>query len=489
MAAINAFAVTTSGIVSTDETWSDTVTLTGDVICTSGTITIVPGTVVQFATTNDNVQYGTAARIFLVIMNNGALNAQGTPDSAVTFTTASSSPAPGAWGKIYIMNLVNSANTILRYCDIKYAQNGVCVNDLGGTAAAPAIDHCTISYTSSSGIYGGVNAAPAISNCTIHHTNNGIFTNGAGAVSITGTTIYHVPAGIILVGQASPTMSATVDHCTIHDVDMNYTGTPAWWTGYGIFFMNTASTAAITNTIVSTVSLYCMNATPSGWTVTEYYNCFYPNIGLGSIQGSVVDTTDLETDPLFTDAANADFSLDGASPCLGAASDSLNIGAWQDESIVPIVVSSFRAVLAHGNAQVFWVTQSEQDNLGWNVLRGMSLAGPFVPVNQGLISGYGTTAQPHNYSYSDNGVAGSCYYQLEQINIDGTRWYSPVIAATFNTAIGINVEFMQNQANVKIAGDLYDVFGRRVGPEKIRPGIFMQMSGDKKEVKKVLIIK
>jgi hypothetical protein len=312
-------AATTSGIVSADETWSGNITLTGDVVCTSGTITIQPGATIKFATSNDNVIYGASSRIFLVVMKNGALNAQGTAGSLITFTSTSMSPAAGAWGKILIQNLVNSANTILRYCDIKYAQNGVNINDAGGTPAAPTIDHCTISYTSGSGVYGGVAAEPIISNCIIHHTSTGIFFDGAATTSITNTTIYHVPTGIALAGRAGSSGNHTIDHCTIYDVDMNLTTSPTWWTGYSIFLTNTASVVTITNNIIAKYSLNGLNSKAvTGWTLTEDHNCFYDDGGLGPIgNAGVVDGTDITGDPMFNDAANADFSLDPSSPAIG----------------------------------------------------------------------------------------------------------------------------------------------------------------------------
>jgi hypothetical protein len=324
--AVAAKAQTTSGIISANETWSGTITLTGDVICTSGTLTIQPGTIVQFATSNNNVVYGSSTLIFLAVQGNGAFNFQGTAGSRITFTTAAPAPVPGSWGKIYIQNLANSANTVLRYCDIIYAQNGLNINETGTVTTAPVIDNCTISQTTASGIFGGAFSAPQISNCTIHHTGTGIFVNTAGTFSITNTVIYHVPTGIILAGGAAPVLNATIDHCTIYDVDMNLTTNPQWWTGYGVFPCNTAGTLTFTNNIVSTVSLYCL-AAATGWTFTETNNCFYANIGLGSIQSTVVNGTDLETDPLFTDAAGGDFSLDSASPCLTAGSGGSTMGA------------------------------------------------------------------------------------------------------------------------------------------------------------------
>jgi hypothetical protein len=312
-------AQTTSGIVSANETWSGTITLTGDVVCTSGTITIQPGTIVKFATSNDNVIYGSSTAIFLTAQGNGSLSAQGTVGSVITFTSAALTPVAGSWGKIAFQNLNNSAANILRYCVIEYAQNGVNINNTGTAPAAPTIDHVIIRNTSMSGIFGGALAAPVISNCTISNTGSGIFLSGTGTASITNTVIYHVPTGIILAGGTDGLLNTTIDHCTIYDVDMNLTTAPTWWTGYSIFCTNNTGVATITNNIIAKYSLNGLNnKAPAGWTVTEDHNCFYDDGGLGPIgSAGVADGTDITGDPMFNDAASGDFTLDPGSPAIG----------------------------------------------------------------------------------------------------------------------------------------------------------------------------
>jgi hypothetical protein len=98
---------------------------------------------------------------------------------------------------------------------------------------------------------------------------------------------------------------------------------------------------------------------------------------------------------------------------------------------VPVELASFTAQEQDGAVVLNWATQTEQDNLGWNVLRSALANGPFVQVNGRLVPGAGTSAMPHVYSYTDaTAVTGTYYYQLEQIDRGGSITYSPVISAT-----------------------------------------------------------
>jgi hypothetical protein len=330
LTAAAALTATTSGIVSSDETWSGTVTLTGEVICTSGTITVLPGTVVKFATTNDNVVYGGSGSIWITLLRNGGMSAVGTAQQPITFTSSSLAPARGSWGHIQMMALKNDANTTFKYCNFLYAQTALEWRNPSGEneVTQTLVENCTFSLFSASGMYGTSLCEVTVNSCTFHDlTGSGIFMHGSGPIHITDCIIYNTSCGIINASNTGITNQVmTIDHLTMYNIDMTLTTNPQWWTGYGIFCCNSpAQTMYLTNSIISTVSLYCMQK--STFTVNESYNCFYANVGLGSVQSSTPAGTDLETDPLFTDAANGDFSLDGASPCANAGDDGLSMGA------------------------------------------------------------------------------------------------------------------------------------------------------------------
>jgi hypothetical protein len=98
---------------------------------------------------------------------------------------------------------------------------------------------------------------------------------------------------------------------------------------------------------------------------------------------------------------------------------------------VPVELASFWAEAAAGAVRVAWVTLSEQNNLGFNVLRSGIAHGTYERINDALIEGAGTTVERAEYEYLDGRVKpGSRYfYKLEQVDIGGAvTCYGPVTA-------------------------------------------------------------
>ncbi|MDP8227080.1 MAG: hypothetical protein P9L89_05525, partial [Candidatus Celaenobacter polaris] len=62
----------------------------------------------------------------------------------------------------------------------------------------------------------------------------------------------------------------------------------------------------------------------------------------------------------------------------------------------------FTAQYLDEQAQLYWKTQTETDNLGWNVYRNSeSDFTSAIRINDEFIPGHGTTAQPQSYLYKD----------------------------------------------------------------------------------------
>jgi hypothetical protein len=96
-----------------------------------------------------------------------------------------------------------------------------------------------------------------------------------------------------------------------------------------------------------------------------------------------------------------------------------------------VTLSSFTAAYAAQTPTIYWTTQSESNNSGWNLYRAESenYADAFC-INNQLIAGAGTTSEPTNYSYNDfyPVQTGQTYwYWLESVEIDGkTESYGPI---------------------------------------------------------------
>lgn len=79
-----------------------------------------------------------------------------------------------------------------------------------------------------------------------------------------------------------------------------------------------------------------------------------------------------------------------------------------------------------------WVTQSEEDNFGYDVFRGLNEQGPFARINNRSILGAGTTDMPQHYDYNDTAIAtGVVYwYYVESISLTGERTrLTPIFAS------------------------------------------------------------
>jgi hypothetical protein len=116
------------GVIKRDTVWEKEVIIQGDVeIAEGATLTVMPGTVVKFAKIEENGpanlytdkdKYFTRAELVV----NGRILAQGTKDKMIVFTSAEKSPHLADWGAI---NMLDSENNILEYCEISYGHTPV----------------------------------------------------------------------------------------------------------------------------------------------------------------------------------------------------------------------------------------------------------------------------------------------------------------------------------------------------------------------------
>ncbi len=98
--------------------------------------------------------------------------------------------------------------------------------------------------------------------------------------------------------------------------------------------------------------------------------------------------------------------------------------------ILPIELSDFKATCKGNKIEVTWQTESERNNDHY-ILERSSNAIDFIEIAR--ISGAGNSIETINYSYTDhNPTQGYNYYRLSQIDNDGTRSVSEIIAAKCN---------------------------------------------------------
>jgi len=103
-----------------------------------------------------------------------------------------------------------------------------------------------------------------------------------------------------------------------------------------------------------------------------------------------------------------------------------------NEGALPVTLSSFTTSFSEGSSQLHWTTQSESNNLGWNIYRSETEnVAECIQLNQVTIEGAGTIAEPTDYTFTDPYpvTEGSNYwFWIESISFSGeTEIFGPVI--------------------------------------------------------------
>lgn len=112
-----------------------------------------------------------------IIVKEGGIDARGTEERVITFTSNSSSPSPGSYPAAVRFVQPSGLASFFRYCIVEYAETGLDV-----AYGAPDINHCFIADHSQAGIQVANDAEPKIFFCTF--TRN----LGTGAIVALGTS-------------------------------------------------------------------------------------------------------------------------------------------------------------------------------------------------------------------------------------------------------------------------------------------------------------
>ncbi|MEW6509859.1 MAG: T9SS type A sorting domain-containing protein [Bacteroidota bacterium] len=112
----------------------------------------------------------------------------------------------------------------------------------------------------------------------------------------------------------------------------------------------------------------------------------------------------------------------------------------ENTAALPIQLGSFQGAVVGTSADVrlTWTTVSEINNYGFYVQRSASAGGPFVTLPSSFVPGNGTTLSPQQYSWTDRSVAaGTHYYRLQQVDLDGSTSFSEAVKVIVATATGV----------------------------------------------------
>ena len=95
---------------------------------------------------------------------------------------------------------------------------------------------------------------------------------------------------------------------------------------------------------------------------------------------------------------------------------------YRGGGVLPVNLSKFRPErLDSGEIVVRWVTESELNNAGFNILRSTTRDGEFTKLNTQLIAGHGTTSEKNAYEFVDKTAKPNVvyYYQIQDVSFDG----------------------------------------------------------------------
>jgi|GEM_PF-1620019 len=149
---------------------------------------------------------------------------------------------------------------------------------------------------------------------------------------------------------------------------------------------------------------------------------------------------------------------------------------WMCSGSVPVELTTLTAQSQNGGILIVWQTESEYENLGFQIYRSQGDAGEFELITHDIIPGAGTTQRAQSYEYFDETVEpGNTYlYRITDISYDGIeethgpiRIAVPLPNGTLTMEIPIPTparDHFSVRYSIPSSGDvrlsLYDVAGR-----------------------------
>ncbi|GIK61552.1 MAG: T9SS type A sorting domain-containing protein [Ignavibacteriota bacterium] len=264
---------------------------------------------------------------------------------------------------------------------------------------------------------------------------NGIYTAGTGSGNAGDTYSFGATSATdrAFGGLQSGTLIPTIGASFINNTGFTITQLPISYTGEQWRLGATGRN----DRLDFQYSLDATSLSTGTWTDVDGLDFIAPNSTgtVGSLDGnaSANRTTITQTITGLSIANGAtfwirwiDFNATGADD--GLAIDDFSI----DETNLPVELSSFTAIVLENSVKLNWRTETEVNNYGFEILRGVYPAKSRTQNDKwekiGFVEGNGNSNSPKDYTFTDNlTLTRTLYYRLKQIDTDGQSEYSKVI--------------------------------------------------------------
>jgi len=184
----------------------------------------------------------------------------------------------------------------------------------------------------------------------------------------------------------------------------------------------------------------------AGWQGTDHHD--------GTGNG---DNNSVVTDPNFQNANNCQLELTGnyqtgtsigsiTVDIYGTARAVPTIGAWEENSTLPVEIINVEGICKNGVVHLSWVTASELNNDYFKIER--SVDGIDFEIIE-MIPGVGNNAFGSNYYFTDETpLGGESYYRLSQVDYNGLETLLKLIMVGCNETTDLEIsELYPNPAN------------------------------------------
>ena len=196
-----------------------------------------------------------------------------------------------------------------------------------------------------------------------------------------------------------------------------------------------------------------ITVTPSGNSLTINIVLFPPNTGF-AVSSTWMEVASITFTMLNKNArSNLAWVSAGTTAFTDAFSPPvlLSQGVFTSlDSSLPVQLSLFRGQSTAAGVLLEWRTETEDNNLGFNLYRAGSSSNRYIKINQKLIAGAGSSTQSRNYAYTDDRLfeIGAYSYQLESVNVNGDRdTYATIHVLVENRVLPAHFYLDQNYPN------------------------------------------